>query len=190
MAEEETFIMVSLEDQKSKDLAQVISNDTSRKILNFLGKREAGEAEISKELNIPISTVHYNVQQLTKAGLLESKEFKYSDKGKEVNIYTVSKRIIVIAPNNNKSMKDILKSLLPLFGISIALSFLIQIIANNLPSSENAPMLATQKIAESSGAPVVAQTIAPSVPLYGLWFFFGSMFILITYMMYLSIKRK
>lgn len=189
MAEEETFIMVSLEEQKSKDLAQVISNDTSRKILNFLGKKEAGEAEISKELNIPISTVHYNVQQLIKSGLLESKEFKYSDKGKEVNIYTVSKKIIVIAPSNNKSMKDLLKGMLPFFGISIAISFLIQIIANNIPSGENAPMLASQKIAEASGTQVIAETI-PSVPLYGLWFFFGSMFILITYMMYLSIKKK
>ena len=45
MTNEETFILLSLEEQQSKELAQVISNETARKILDYLGKKnEASES--------------------------------------------------------------------------------------------------------------------------------------------------
>ena len=73
---EERFILASLEDKESKDLAQVIASNTSRKILNLLSKEDLSESEISNKLNAPITTVEYNIQQLLKAKLIETKEFK------------------------------------------------------------------------------------------------------------------
>src|SRR3989344_1770163 len=102
MAKHETFIMVSLEEEKAKKLAEVISNNTSRKILDHLAKKEASESELAKELSLPISTVHYNIQLLLKTNLVQSKEFTWSDKGKEINIYTLSKKYIIIAPSGTK----------------------------------------------------------------------------------------
>ena len=75
MENEEAFIQVSLNDQKSKELAQVISNNTCRKILNYLTNKESTESQLSKILTIPISTVHYNIQLLLKTGLVKSTEF-------------------------------------------------------------------------------------------------------------------
>jgi len=64
---EESFMLVSLKESKAKKLAEVIGNDTCRKILDFLAsKKSATETEISKDLNIPISTVHYNLKHLLK----------------------------------------------------------------------------------------------------------------------------
>ena len=37
MPNDETFLLLSLEEQQSKELAQVISNETARKILDYLG---------------------------------------------------------------------------------------------------------------------------------------------------------
>ena len=60
------FILVSLKEEESKRLAQIMSNDTSRKILDYLAEKEATESDLAEKLGIPISTVHYNLQALVK----------------------------------------------------------------------------------------------------------------------------
>lgn len=204
MADEETFILVSLEEQKSKELAQVISNDTSRKILDYLGKKEGTETDISKKLGMPLSTVHYNMQQLLKAGLIESKEFIYSDKGKPVNIYTVAKKIIVIAPNKQNNLSETLKRLLPITIISAIASILIQV----LVSIKDTGLLTTPKafseraasagtiLGTNSSAPMLASNASnqinqlSTIPSYGLFFFLGSLFIVVCYFFYTLLKKQ
>mgnify|MGYP001606047112 CR=1 FL=1 len=48
MKNKETFVLVSLEEEKSKKLAQVISNTTSRKILDYLSEKDASQGDIAK----------------------------------------------------------------------------------------------------------------------------------------------
>ena len=98
MPKEEKFLLVSLEESQSKKLAQVISNNSSRRILAYLTNKNATESELSKKLNMPISTIHYNLKHLIKAGLVDAKEYHYSEKGKEVNHYSLAKKYIIIAP--------------------------------------------------------------------------------------------
>ena len=76
MAEKETFVLVSLEENKAKELAQVISSDACRKILDHLSAKKATESEIAKELNMPISTVHYNLKNLLQSKLVEAKALR------------------------------------------------------------------------------------------------------------------
>lgn len=100
------YAIFSLEDEKTKKLAESLSNKTARKILNYLkDHKEAGTKEISKELKIPISTADYTIKKLEKACLLESKYFIWSKKGNKVNLYKLSKKPILIStltPNLNK----------------------------------------------------------------------------------------
>ena len=95
---EEKFILLSLEEKKSKELAQVISSNTSRKILDLLAKKEYSETDIAKELNIPLSTVHYNTQLLLKNNLIEIKDFLWSEKGKKIQLYRLANKLIIIHP--------------------------------------------------------------------------------------------
>lgn len=125
------FLLVSLEENESKALAQVMSNDTARKILDLLSKDEsATETDIAKKLNVPLSTVHYNLQALVKANLVKSEEFHYSEKGKEVNHYSLANKLIIIAPKNTRteSFKDKLKSILPVGLIVLAVGIVIELI--------------------------------------------------------------
>ena len=129
MPNQEKYILVSLEEEKAKQLANIISNATSRKILDYLStKDEASETEIAKELNSPLSTIHYNLQQLKKNNLVEVKHFMYSNKGKRVEFYRVVKKFIVIAPKY--SQPGLLKNILPLFLISALIGGLIQVFTN------------------------------------------------------------
>jgi DNA-binding transcriptional ArsR family regulator len=116
---EEKFIMVSLKEDDAKQLAQVISNDTSRKILDHLSEvKDDTETDIAKKLKVPISTVHYNLRALIKAKLIHANEFHYSEKGKEVNHYSIANKYVIIAPKNApETLRDKLKKILPVIGI-------------------------------------------------------------------------
>src|SRR3989344_1273149 len=93
------FLLVDLNETKTKKLAETITSDTSRKILNHLAETEQDtELNISKTLELPISTVHYHLQKLREAKLIEVEEFHYSVKGREINNYKLANKYIIIAP--------------------------------------------------------------------------------------------
>jgi len=200
------FLLVSLEESESKALAQVISNDTARKILDLLSKEEsATETDISKKLKVPLSTVHYNLQALVKANLAVAEEFHYSEKGKEVLHYSLANKIIIIAPKktSTESFKEKLKSILPVGLIALAVGGVIQLVsmfrsglfaagakASEAPilmmakSAVPAPELADAAVRTMESAPEAAQAFggaAPSIqyvtqPSIAAWFLLGAAF--------------
>lgn len=124
----QSFLLVSLKEDKARELAQVISNESCRKILDYLGEKEdATESELAKELGIPISTAHYNLQHLMKAGIVAVEEFHYSEKGKEVNHYKLANKYIVIAPKTTYGIKEKLRSILPVSLLALVGAGFIQI---------------------------------------------------------------
>jgi predicted transcriptional regulator len=69
---EKKYILLSLEDPKSKKLSEVLGNKTCKKIIDFLTEtKEASEKDISDALNIPLSTTEYNLKKLVGADLVE-----------------------------------------------------------------------------------------------------------------------
>lgn len=121
------FIMVSLDEEKAKKLAEVISNDTARKILDYLSdKNEATASEISKQLGIAISTLDYNIKNLIENGLVESKEFKWSSKGRQMDIYKLANKHIIISPRKYSEFKETLKNILPVVLIGIGVGIYIE----------------------------------------------------------------
>ncbi len=200
----EKFILVSLEDKKAKELANVISNDTSRKILDFLSDRSSTEGEIAKKLNLPASTVHYNVQNLLKQNLIEVRNFYWSEKGNKVLVYTVSKKLIVIAPKNMR-IKTRLKDLIPVSLAVVVATAIIHFFTEFTKKIDyfgEAPkeqlMMASQGVMENSD--LIVGTSARSVisatefsePNYALWFFFGSVFVIIVGFLinYLMLRKQ
>ncbi len=125
---EESFVMVSLKDEKSKKLAEVISNKTARKILDILTKKEYTESELAKELSLPISTIHYNLKHLMKAKLVTVDEFHYSEKGKEVNHYKLANKFVIITPSETPpDFMDKLKKILPITLLVTASAVLLKV---------------------------------------------------------------
>ena len=202
MAKEETFLLVSLKEKESKKLAQVISNNTSRKILNFLAENDATESEIAKKLGIPISTVHYNLKHLLKAKLVDSKEYHYSEKGKEVNHYSLSKKYIIIAPAGSR-IKTKLKSILPMVIVIGAGAAIIHFITSiftgaSFGAAKTAEVLSDSNVAqlayEEAETAIVPTADAISTSTTGLpiafWFLIGGIVAILTYLIIILIKRK
>ena len=203
------FLLLSMEDTKIKKISNVISNDSCRKILDYLTEKEATETEIAQKLSIPISTVHYNLQQLTETGLITADEYHYSEKGKEVLHYKLANKYIIIAPKSTFGIKEKLKSILPVALIAAAGAGLIQFFSsftsNSLSAaSENlisvkdsavqksapaASMMAQQQDNQVVSAAQAAPVQLAAHPNIALWFLYGALFALVVYFL-ISLYRK
>ncbi|MEM4397620.1 MAG: winged helix-turn-helix domain-containing protein [Candidatus Woesearchaeota archaeon] len=192
---EEPFLLVSLDEEKAKALAQVLSNDTSRKILNFLSKVEhATETQISKELKIPLSTAHYNLSLLLKADLVSDDHFSYSEKGKEIIHYSLSNKYVIIAPKNKEQIKEKLMKFLPVVFISGIITFGLKyynIIYTSIyntffPIQQQEKMMIAQEISD------ISLRTASYVPEqdFAFWFLLGSLFSILIYFVWAELILK
>ncbi len=214
----EKFLLLSLKEDKAKKLAQVISNETSRKILDYLAEKEATESELAEKLNIPISTVHYNLQAIMDGGLVIAEEFHYSKKGKEVLHYKLANKYIIIAPKTVHGIKTKLKTILPVALILALVSGGIQIFSTlykkgiygftqtftkAAPVVERAVAEAPAAVEEkvmAAAAPVVnetaeqvVKTIVNEPSFWGnitLWFILGAIFTLILYFLFEKLRQE
>ena len=119
MTKKNNFLMLNLDDDGAKDVANILANKKCSKILDLLTEKEMSEEDISKELEMPISTVHYNLKQLVKAGLIITEKYRYSKKGKEIKIYAPANKFIIIAPKgkDKASFLEQLRNIIPSFLI-------------------------------------------------------------------------
>lgn len=203
---DESFILVSLKDAESKKLANVISNETSRKILDYLsGKKYATESDLAKEMSLPISTIHYNLKQLVHSGLVKTEEYHYSEKGKEVNHYSLSNKFVIIAPQTGEKILSKLKKLLPIAIITAGIAAVMQFVLftragtfsakNGVMLAENARAADTAAAGSIGTAPApLVQSNALNIPSYApsiaLWFFIGAMSALAIYFVYDVVREK
>jgi predicted transcriptional regulator len=207
MNNEEKFLLMSLDEKKSKKLAQAVSNESCRKILNYLANKEGTETEISKELNIPLSTVHYNLQQLIKTGLVIVEEYHYSKKGKEINHYKLANKYIIIAPKqkDNKNIKDILKKIIPVGAIIVVIAAIMRFFNGMTATLSNKVGQTTimnktleisadysNELARSTPQAVNA-TISNTNSLWSkpsIWFLIGGLSFLILYLLIEILRKK
>jgi len=194
------FLLLSLEDNKIKKISNVISNESCRKILDYLANKEATESELALKLGIPISTVHYNLQQLMETELVSADEFHYSAKGKEVSHYRLANKYIIIAPKNTHGIKEKLKSILPVVLIVGGAALAVQLVTNYFSGGRLAAagqMAGDAGLAKTAAAPIIAQETAiqaarqaqTAIPNIALWFLAGAIFSLLAYFI-ISLMRK
>lgn len=192
------FLLLSMEDDKIKKVSNVISNESCRKILDYLSEKDSTESELAQKLNIPISTVHYNLQQLMETGLIESSEFHYSEKGKEMSHYKLANKYIIIAPKKTFGIKEKLKSILPVALIASGAALAIQLVnkyfLKTTPSTTESLMVAKSAIADE-GATISMAVQAPTQPVVSepnvaLWFLGGALFALLIYLIIVLIKKE
>ena len=185
----QSFLLVSLQEDKAKKLAQVVSNESCRKILDYLAEKESTETELAKNLQLPISTVHYNLKQLVNAGLVSSEEFHYSKKGKEVSHYKLANKYIIIVQKSTFGLKEKLKSLLPILLVASGAALAINLFSKNVPIiASNTQDMAMEKSAAAPVALMEAESIAE--PNIALWFFAGAVFALLVYFIVGLIKQR
>jgi DNA-binding transcriptional ArsR family regulator len=99
---DEKFVVFSMKEPKAKEIAKVIQSEKAKAILDLLAEKRSSPKEISDSLNLPMSTVQYNLDLLKEAGLIIATGRKYSPKGRKMLYYEPAKKAIVLAPGTTK----------------------------------------------------------------------------------------
>lgn len=148
-----SVLTISLSESRSKEVTRLLANDTARKIMSCVSSESKSESAIAQELDLALSTVHYNVQKLYDAGILASDEFTYSQKGKEVRHYHLVSEHIVISTKPSFQISELLA------GAGLAVVLAAGVAFLNTPSQEVSSAMMRTETADIAmqSAPVAAQ---------------------------------
>ena len=152
------MLLVDLNDPKTKSVAETITSATSRKILDYLaGVENSSESQIAKALGIAMSTVHYHMQKLQEAELVDVSGFTYSKKGREINRYCLANKYIIITPRKMTGLKSKLKKILPIAAVPLGLAGVLKIVdiyyqsfAGSIMAASEADTFARTAVAEEA----------------------------------------
>ena len=98
--------------EDSKKITQLLSNEKAMKMLEILADKPMSASDVAENLDMPLTTVKYNLDGLIEADLIQVKETKWSRKGREVKIYEPVQKLIVVAPGSMKKDKASVLSML------------------------------------------------------------------------------
>lgn len=97
--------------EESKKITQTLSNDSARQVLELLADEPMSASDIAEKLEIPLTTVKYNLDALIESGLITIKQTRWSVKGRKIKIYAPIRKLIVVVPDktDRNSVADILR---------------------------------------------------------------------------------
>jgi predicted transcriptional regulator len=127
--------------KESKKITQVITNDTAREVMELLADQPMSISDIANKLDIPLTTVKYNIENLVDVGLAKVDRIKYSEKGRQVKIYGPVRKLIVVVPEStdNASITEILKKYLGVVLAAVFASGIVEILAGRFSRSMSIP---------------------------------------------------
>lgn len=115
-------------DERAQKIAKAMGSQTASDILQILGEEPRSLTDITERLNIPMNTAKYHIENLLDAGLIAVAQTKYSIKGREVKIYTLTNQLLVVAPRQS-NVRTLLLKYASLFGIVAVCSVMISVLS-------------------------------------------------------------
>jgi DNA-binding transcriptional ArsR family regulator len=147
----DNVVLLEPGDERAQKIAKAMSSQMASDILQLLAESPQSLTGITERLAIPLTTAKYHTENLLDAGLILVSETKYSVKGREIKIYSLTNQLLIVAPRQS-NVHSLLLKYASLFGIVIFGSLVIAILSpvlmrgNTMGSALNAaPRLAAQE---------------------------------------------
>ncbi|MCH9657420.1 winged helix-turn-helix domain-containing protein [archaeon] len=115
--------IISTHDEKAKVVGEILSNDTSRKILNLLSvSNEMTLNQISQETGLSLSLVTHHLKKMQSVQVVVISKVGRSVKGHKMNYYSATNQSFLITPSQEpvKSIKTSLKKFSKFVAIGMA----------------------------------------------------------------------
>ncbi|MFA4876283.1 MAG: helix-turn-helix domain-containing protein [Methanoregula sp.] len=140
----EDVVILEPGDERAQKIAKAMASPTGGDILHLLRDGQKSLTDIAEQLNLPLNTAKYHLENLLDAGLIAVAETKYSVKGREVKIYTLTNQLLIVAPRQS-NVRSLLLKYASLFGIvlvaTLGLAFLGPLLSGaNSWGALNAPI--------------------------------------------------
>jgi DNA-binding transcriptional ArsR family regulator len=188
--------------EEAQKIAKAMASQTACDILRLIGEGQRTSTEISEHLSLPMNTAKYHIGNLLAAGLIQVASTKYSIKGREVKVYTLTNQLLIVAPRQS-DIRMMLVKYASLFGIivfsTLVLAVLLPILGIPGSSYSNGMIAAPRAPSQEMGVAYAKATSdaivsAPSPLLDPITaFFLGGVLviiILVCYEVYLWKKLK
>ena len=129
----------STEHEKIKLFGELLTNDSSRKILQILFEEELTANEISQKSEISLQLVKYHIIKMEELGVIKVSKTGKNSKSHDMKYYKAKKFAVVILPSKvseiakeSKSLNKSFKTIYKFVGVGVAavaslfsLSFLV-----------------------------------------------------------------
>ena len=198
----EDVVVLEPGDEQAQKIAKAMSSQTASDILSLLSAGTKSLTDITEQLKIPLTTAKYHTENLLEAGLIKISETRYSIKGREVKMYALTDRLLIVAPKR-ANVRDLLIrysslfaivvagslavfALVPLFGMQAATPEAAALMTGD--ESSNGMMYAAKAAAWGGNTGGASGSLDPA-----LAFFFGGVLVilvLLCYEAYLWKKRR
>jgi DNA-binding transcriptional ArsR family regulator len=194
----DSVLLLEPGDERAQKIAKAMSSQTANDILTLLGDGAKSLTDITERLGIPLTTSKYHIENLLDAGLIFVVETKYSVKGREIKLYSLTNQLVIVAPRH-ANVRSLLLKYASLFAVVIVGSLGITAIMPFLSGSVTlaaVPMAAANRETGGIMAAKASYDTAMSSPAFmdpALAFFLGGVFvtvILILYEAYLWKTKK
>ncbi len=130
MAEE--VLVLEPGDERAQKIAKAMGSPTAGDILHLLADGPKSLSDITEKLAIPMNTAKYHVGNLLDAGVISVADTRYSIKGRQVKIYSLTDQLLIVAPRRS-DIRSLLLKYASLFGIvavaSLGISSLLPLVS-------------------------------------------------------------
>ncbi len=101
--------------------------------MELLAENSMSASDIAAQLDVPLTTIKYNLENLVDVGLIKIKRIKYSEKGRRVKVYAPIRKLIVLVPEKTDStaVMDVLKKYLGVIFAAVFASGLVEMITRS-----------------------------------------------------------
>jgi DNA-binding transcriptional ArsR family regulator len=151
--------MFWLDGEDTGELLSSLSSDTARAILTSLHEDPATASEVAGRVDTSLQNARHHLTNLQEAGLVRVADTRYSQKGREMNVYAPSEEPLVVFVGNEErktSFLDSLKGLVAAVGLLGFASYLVQqLVVTDAVQSEVFPRMADGASGIAGGTLVV-----------------------------------
>jgi len=127
--------VLSLEDDATDEALSALSSDTAREILSLVYEEPRTPPEIRDEIGSSLQNVHYHLENLEEADLIQPAGSGYSEKGTEMTVYAPASEAVVLfagAQDEGGRLQTALTRLLGAVGLLALASLVVRRVARTL----------------------------------------------------------
>lgn len=133
---------LELTGEEADQVFDALSSPTSRSVLRALYDDPLPPADLAEEFDTSVQNIHYHLQKLEGANLVEAIETTYSSRGVEMDIYAPTNEALVLLtgrPSRTEQIRSLLQRFLGGVAILTIASLLIHNLANTPEAQHESP---------------------------------------------------
>ena len=120
--------VLGVDEDDSADVFEALSSDTARRVLTAIYDESAPPSELADRLDMSLQNVSYHLDNLEEAGVVRVADTRYSEKGREMNVYAPADDPVVVfvgTEERKTGFRDLLKRLVGATGLLFVISSLL-----------------------------------------------------------------